>query len=327
MNPSPISVVVVNFNGMPFIKKCMKSVLNQSKKPHEIILIDNLSKDGSLDFIKNDYPEIKIIENNYNAGFCKSANQGINLAEGEYIAVLNVDVELEEKFFEEIFKTIPSDKKIGIITGKILRMGIGVSQKVIDSAGQFIGKDLRPKERGYKEIDSGKYNVPGFIFSACAACCIYKKDMLNDIKINREYFDEDLFSYCEDFDLAWRAYYKGWKTYYVPTAVCRHVRGGSFFGDYKWSIYELPKKPLEIQKHIIANRYIVLIKNAPIKLILRQLFYIVKYEIFLLGYLVLFHFSLLFMIFLNVKKQLNKRKLLKQYWSKQAKSEIYRWII
>lgn len=345
MNPSPISVVLINFNGILFIKECVESIFAQNLKPDEIIVVDNASNDGSLDFIKKNYNGIKIIENNYNAGFCKASNQGINFSKGEFIAILNVDVVLSKNFFEEIFKNMQFEEKIGIITGKILRMKVDcpstpgwvlgtVPVDFIDSTGQFIGKDLRPKERGYKEIDTGKYEKAEFVFSACAACCIYKRDMLNDIKFNAEYFDEDFFSYFEDFDLGWRAYYKGWKAYYIPTAICFHARGGSS-SVYQSRIitqYEFPKKPVSIQKHIIINRYIVLIKNAPIKLILRQIPWIIKYEILLIFYLLFFNFPLIFtpkgFTFFNIVKQLNKRKLLKQNWTlSQSKSKIYKWIL
>lgn len=329
-----ISVVLINFNGISFVKECVDSIFAQNLKPDEIIVIDNASNDGSLDFIKKNYNGIKIIENNYNAGFCRAANQGINFSKGEFIAILNVDVVLSKNFFDEIFKNMQFDEKIGIITGKILKMKGDCPQEgtvpvdIIDSTGQFIGKDLRPKERGYKEIDTGKYEKAEFVFSACAACCIYKRDMLNDIKFNAEYFDEDFFSYCEDFDLGWRAYYKGWKAYYIPTAICFHARGGSssIYQSRIITQYEFPKKPVSIQKHIIANRYIVLIKNASFKLILKQLPWIIKYEILLIFYLLFFNFPLIFTFF-NIVKQLNKRKLLKQNWTKQSESEIYKWIL
>jgi hypothetical protein len=90
--------------------------------------------------------------------------------------------------------------------------------------------------------------------------------------------------------------------------------------------YELPKKPIGLQKYIITNRYVVLIKNAPLKLVIAQLPNVLKYEIMLLCYMLVFHISFLFLGF-NSLRHLKKRKELKQFWTKQSMSEIYKWIL
>lgn len=216
-----VSVILINYNGIRFLENCLSSVQNQTYKPLEIIIIDNASKDSSLELAQQKYANIKVVSNDENIGFAQAANQGIKCAKGSYILLLNVDVELDKDFIKEALTSMNIDNRIGIVSGKILNME---NRKYIDSAGQFLSKELRPKERNYRKPDKLSFYGGDYVFSVCAAVGMYRKEMLEDIKIYNEYFDEDFFMFSEDLDLGYRAQLFGWKSYYNENAVAYHYR-------------------------------------------------------------------------------------------------------
>jgi len=145
-----------------------------------------------------------------------------------------------------------------MVTGKILRF----DRLTIDSTGQFLSLSRRAKERGYNEADKGQYNQAGFVFSVCGAVALYSREMVEKIKLNGEFLDEDFFAFYEDLDVGWRANRLGWRGYYVPDAVAYHYRGGSQKeGGWLGRFSQLSQRPTEIKFHIVKNRYLTIIKN------------------------------------------------------------------
>ncbi|MFH1825325.1 MAG: glycosyltransferase family 2 protein [Candidatus Firestonebacteria bacterium] len=308
-----ISCVIVNYNCEKFLEKCIESVKNQTYNVCEIIVVDNFSTDCSVEFLKKKYSDLKIYFITENLGFCKSANFGLRNSSGDYILILNSDVVLAEDFIEKIINKLNSLKNdVGLITGKILRL---TDKNVIDSTGQFISRFLKPIERGYGKLDKHIFKE-GYVFSSCGAVSLYKKEMLEDIKINDEYFDEDFFMYYEDFDLGWRANLYGWKAYFEPKAVAFHYRSGSdaknetrFFSKR----FLFTKKPFFIRKHILLNRYLVLLKNCSLKEFLSHLHYFLIYEFLFWIYIIIFDIKVglsIINIFKLWKKILQKRKII-----------------
>jgi len=323
------SAVIINYNCKEFLPKCIDSVINQEYKLYEIIVIDNFSSDGSIEFIKEKYQNLKIYIMDENIGFCKAANIGIRNSKGDYILLLNSDVILDKNFTKELVERINVLKEnVGIISGKILRLN---NENVIDSTGQFISKFLKPKERGYGEIDKNEFKE-GFIFSSCGAVSLYKRKMLEDIKINDEYFDEDFFMFYEDFDLGWRANLYGWKSYFEPAAIAYHYRGGSNpinKDKFLSQKFQFVNKPLFIRKRILLNRYLVLLKNCSLGIFLLHLPYFLIYEFLFWIYIIIFDIKVGFYI-INIfklrKKILQKRKVI--FSRKNIGDEVIRqWII
>ncbi|MCM8765470.1 MAG: glycosyltransferase family 2 protein, partial [Candidatus Omnitrophica bacterium] len=217
-----VSAVVVDWQGMLFLRDCLNSLLVQTYKNWEVILIENEPRDDFLKEIENSFPHTKIIVNRKNIFYSSAQNQGINAAEGEFILSLNNDVVLDKNFLAEAVKSMESDKKIGIVSGKLLSF----DGKFLDSTGQFLGYTRRPIERGHRERDLGKFDKPEFVFGACGACALYRKKMLEEIKIrDGEYFDAEYGLFYEDLDLNWRANRFGWRAYYNPKAIAYHLRG------------------------------------------------------------------------------------------------------
>lgn len=285
-----VSIVLLNWNGKRFLKDCVCSIQQQSYQNFELIIVDNCSTDGSQEVLLHEYAQYQLFLKEKNLGYCGGANLGIRKARGEYVLILNPDVILSANFLSCLIDAAEHNRSIGIMTGKLLRF----DKHTLDSAGQFLRKNLFPVERGYGEPDTGQYERPEYVFSACGAVAFYRRTMLEDIQLDEEYFDESYFAYYEDLDIGWRAHLLGWKAYYVPTAVAYHYRGGGLSKQKRkthWfdripflPAFSFTQKPLFIQRHIIINRYLTLLKNASWRDILSGFPTIFKYELLLWGY-------------------------------------------
>jgi GT2 family glycosyltransferase len=275
-----VSVIVVNWNGAKFLKGCLDSILTQSHSDLEVLIIDNASEDPSVQIVREGYPQLRLIENSENKGYCQGCNQGINSSSGRYVLILNPDTILTPDFIRNLIGAMELDPRIGMVTGKLLRF----DQTTLDTTGQFLRWNLTPLERGYGEKDEGQFDTPGYCFSTCGAAAFYRRAMLEDIKIKGEYFDSSFFTYYEDLDLGWRAQLLGWKCYYTPWALAFHYRGGGLRSHLPVALCPSPvvadknlrtkslfprfsflDKPPSLQRHIIKNRYLTLLKNLGVK--------------------------------------------------------------
>jgi len=245
-----VSVIVLNWNGKEFLEDCVNSVLKQTYPEIEILVIDNASTDGSVELFERKFPHLKLIKNSVNQGFCKSINQGIKISQGYYVMPLNFDVILTDNFVEEMVKAAEIEEKIGSVAGKLLRFDTQKGKSIIDSTGHILFRNRLAVNRGESQFDNGQYNKVEFVFGTCGAAPLYKREMLEDIKLDGEYFDEAFFAFWEDVDLDWRANLKGWKCIYTPKAVAYHQRGGPFL-----------RRSKVVELHNYKNRYLVILKN------------------------------------------------------------------
>src|SRR5271169_6856632 len=115
-----ISVIIPNLNGMKHLPGCLSSLQNQTFGNFEIIIVDNGSKDGSADFIRKEFPQVKLIELVENRGFAEGCNTGIRVSAGRYLAVLNNDTEVEAQWLEELHRAAAKDERTGMVASKIL---------------------------------------------------------------------------------------------------------------------------------------------------------------------------------------------------------------
>jgi len=273
-----ISVILLSHNQKQYLKNCIDSVLKQSYKKTEIIAIDNNSADGSAEFIKKEYPEIKLVRNIRNEGYARAHNKGIDISNGEYVLPLNIDLVFNENYIEEMIRVIARDGRAGMAQGKLYQMPQGNEHGRIDSLGVYIKKNRQNLDIGYGEEDAGGYNKSTYVFGASGAAPLYKRKMLEDIKIDKEYFDEDFFMYREEVDLAWRAQLAGWKCLYVPAAVAYHSR--AYSPDTRKN---MPERLRYLQ---YRNRYLMLIKNELPLTFIVHFFNILLFEIAAFFYMV-----------------------------------------
>jgi len=317
-----VSVIVVSWNSYRFLSDCLNSILQQSYQPMEIIVVDNGSSDGSAELVIEQYREVQLWQNDANLGFCRANNQGLEYARGDYVFFLNADVILEKEYLREALSSFELDASIGMVCGKLLRF----DRKTIDSTGQFLSKARRAVERGYNWVDEDQYEKAGYVFSVCGAAALYSRRMIEEIKLDGEFFDEDYFAFYEDLDVGWRANLLGWKGYYNPRAVAYHFRGGSQQNKGWLSRFsQLSQRPLELKFHIIKNRYLTIIKNDRWRNFLLSLPSFLKWELIMYGYLLLFDPRVLLRLaFLPsyIKKARQKRELLKKKISQKRIANI-----
>jgi len=259
-----VSVIIPNYNGKAFLKPCLDSLMDQTRTNKEIILVDNDSNDDSVEFVRTDYPEVKIIPLSDNKGFPGAVNQGIEQAKGSLIAVLNNDTVVDSNWLEVLCNFLKGNPNVGSCASKITKYDDPTS---IDSVGNGIKRNGYTFNIGNAIRDSGQYNDLREIFGAPATAAVYRKSMLDDIGL----FDEDFYMYLEDVDLSFRGQLRGYKCMYVPEAGVRHVGAGTTGSQYhKDNVY-----------FIARNTIYVLMKNMPRQLLKSHYFRIFGFLVYL----------------------------------------------
>jgi hypothetical protein len=213
-----ISVVIPNYNGRRYLEGCLPSLSAQTFEDFEVIVVDNGSKDGSCEYVAEEFPQVRIVENEENLGFAGGVNSGIRRARGEYILTLNNDTVVEGEFIGRLAEAIGSDGRVGMWASKMLFL-----DGRINSTGICISRSGAAWDRGMGEADRGQYDLVEEVFGPSGGAGLYRREMLDEIGL----FDEEFFMYMEDVDLAFRARLAGWRCLYVPGARVRHVHGGT----------------------------------------------------------------------------------------------------
>jgi GT2 family glycosyltransferase len=289
MSNKIVSIIIVAGGNKEYLKSCLDSINEQTYVDRETIVIDNsLVNNFHNEFIQN-YPKVRISISETNLFYSASLNKGIGMSNGEFILCLNDDVVLDKRFIEEAVKGFAVDKKIGMVSGKILRN----DKETIDSIGLFLSIWRTARERGYGIRDAGQFDADGYIFGVCGAAAFYRRSMLNQLKIGTEYFDEAFRFFYEDLDMAWRAHNFAWKGYYVKSALAYHCRGGTA-RKKKSLIKGFARLHLEddLVIDLMKNRYLAIIKNEDILNFTLHLPFIILYDILAVTYLLLFRLRL-----------------------------------
>ncbi len=265
-----ISIVIIHYNTPEYLETCIESILGQSYPNIEVIFIDNNSPDKTgLNFVKKKYEHLdnfKLIYNMKNLGYAKAANQGIKIGnDAKYIVITNPDIIYSKDYFTNCVERIKKDAKTASITGKVYKYDFDRKKKtdIIDTVGLFAYKNRRFIDDGQGLIDEGQFNEEADVFGVSGACPLYRKEALEDVKINNEYFDEDFFMYKEDVDLAWRLKIYGWKSLYYPKAIAYHGRGtGVHRRFFNKEILQVRERLSKFQKHYsFRNQYLMQAKN------------------------------------------------------------------
>jgi GT2 family glycosyltransferase len=300
-----VSVTIVTYNSGRFIKRCLESVLEQRYQNKEVIVIDNASTDGTVDILEQFDTRCRVIYNDENVGFAAAQNQAIGISNGHWVLTLNPDVLLLPNFIQSLVDAGKFDPNIGSVCGKLLTMSATFeipAKPVVDSTGIYFNPMLRHLDRGSQEVDNGHYLQYEYVFGATAAAALYRREMIDDISLDGEFFDSDFFVYREDADVAWRAQLLGWKCIYVPYARGYHVR--------KVLPGNRGALPPEINMHSVKNRFLMRIKNISPDLYRRNIFSITLRDVtVVLCCLVWEHSSLRAFWFLgrNWRKVMTKR--------------------
>lgn len=221
-----VAIVILNWNGEKLLERFLPSVTQYSGEA-EIYVADNASTDGSIDFLKANYPSVKIVQNSANGGFAKGYNDALQHVDADLFCLLNSDVEVTENWLPPILKAFEELPDATIIQPKILDLKKKDHFEYAGAAGGFIDKLGYPFCRGRifqaLEKDEGQYDDVRDIFWATGACMFIKRDVFEVLGG----FDEDYFAHQEEIDLCWRAKNKGFSTYYVGLSKVYHLGGST----------------------------------------------------------------------------------------------------
>lgn len=218
------SVIIVNWNGREHLDVCMRSVFAQTYGDYSVLMVDNGSTDDSVAFVRQNFPRVRIIPLNQNTGFAEGNNVGIRTVLGDplikYVVTLNNDTEVEPDWLANLVDIASADETVGAVASKIKFF---YERNKLDSAGDFLlPGTMKVVTRGYGEIDTGQYDRVEQCFSARAGAALYRRELLESVSQDGDYFDSRYFAYIEDTDLSIRARLQGWKIMYAPAAVVYH---------------------------------------------------------------------------------------------------------
>ena len=219
-----VTIVIPNYNGKHFMEPCLSSLSKQTYKNFHILVVDNASSDGSIEYMEENYPDIELIKLQKNYGFSKAVNIGIQHSRTPYVILLNNDTTVDTRYVEEMVKAIEKSPKIFSVSSKMIQM---YHPELIDSAGDLYTLLGWGVCRGCGRPISN-YTKYDEIFTACAGAAIYRRSVFDDIG----YFDENHFAYLEDIDIGYRARIYGYYNMYCPTALVYHVGSGTSGSKY-----------------------------------------------------------------------------------------------
>jgi GT2 family glycosyltransferase len=216
-----VSVIIVNYNGEKVLEECLSSIFKQTYKNFEVIVVDNDSKDKSIELIKSNYPRAILIEEKYNHGFAGGNNIGYEKSTGEIIILLNNDTKVEEDYIENFIKVFDDFPNCGAASSKIVLYD---EPEVLDGAGSFWTGYTMLYHTGYlKNSNLKEFNKPYKVFSAKGASMITKKEIIEKVGL----FDSDFWHYYEEGDFCHRVINAGYDVYYYPKTTCFHKCGHS----------------------------------------------------------------------------------------------------
>jgi GT2 family glycosyltransferase len=271
---------------------------------------------------------IKIFSDKKKAGFAENYNVGMRSSTGNYVFVLNPDTILDVNCVQGLIEAFTLDPSIGCVSPKLLRMNENneiYRPTIIDSAGMCLTKYVRHYDRGAGNRDVGQYENGAFVFGATGAAMMFKKDCLEDIKIDDEYFDEDFEFGREDADISWRLNNYGWKCLYWPKSIVYHVRTAKPGGRSNILPYT--------NMHSVKNRYLLLLNNISLSNYFRTSIFILLRDLSVICYVLLKEWSSIpafVYLIANFRRLLSKRKRIQRgkyvdtsrFWFRHEKVDI-----
>jgi GT2 family glycosyltransferase len=264
---SRVVVIVPNWNRKGYLEACLRSLLAQDFTDHTVILVDNGSRDGSLEYVQREFPQVRVIANETNLGFAKANNQALVASRSEFVATLNNDAWADPKWLGELVRAMEAHPQVGMCASKML---LADQAEIVDSAGIAVDRVGIAWGLDGGASDDGLPCAPVPAFSPCAGAALYRRAMLDEIGL----FDEDFFAYLEDVDLAWRAQWAGWQCLIVPSAVVYHAHSATSREGY------LTRK----SRLLGRNKAWMVCKNFPFPALLWYAPLILAYDLMALGY-------------------------------------------
>lgn len=247
-----IAVVILNWNGKRYLEQFLPALIRYSSDVAEIIVADNASSDDSVEFLRTNYPAIRILSNTVNGGFAKGYNDALRQVEADYYILLNSDIEVTENWILPVIRLFETDDSIAACQPKIRSYLEPKKFEYAGAAGGFIDKYGYPFCRGRLfmsiEEDQGQYDDVTEIFWATGACMFVRASLWHEFGG----LDEDFFAHMEEIDFCWRLKNRGYRIMYCPSSTVFHIGGGT-----------LPKASWRKTYLNFRNNFFLLYKNLP----------------------------------------------------------------
>lgn len=240
-----VAAALANWNGLPFIDRCLEALDSQTIPVREIVIVDNASTDGSREWIRSQYPQVRLLENEHNEGYAAGYNRAIDACHAPFVLLLNTDVFLAPDFVALTVACLAENLDTAAATGCLYQQA---TEEYVNG-GFFLRRQIR--------IAPAPLDADEEVFGATGAAVLFRREALWDLRVGGEYFDASYFAYGEDIDLCWRAQLFGWKIRSLTQARATHVGSGSLQGRLRFL-----DKPARYQRHTLKNRYLTVIKNA-----------------------------------------------------------------
>jgi GT2 family glycosyltransferase len=209
---STVAAVIVNWNGKAWLPACLDSLAAQTRRPDEVIVVDNGSTDGSA--------ELATIKLPTNTGFAVACNRGVAATDADYVALVNNDVVLAPDWIEQMARALETRPDAASVACKMVDYD---DPSVIYDTGDLLRRDGAADQRGRFLRDDGRWDTPGEVWGACAGAALYRRDAFS----KAGGFDETFFAYLEDVDLGLKLRLAGYTCRYEPRAVARHAGGAT----------------------------------------------------------------------------------------------------
>lgn len=255
-----VAFIIVCWNNKDLLKECLDSIRDQTYNNYSIILVDNGSVDDSVAFVSSHMPSVNIIEAKKNLGFAKGNNLGIEAAladkDVQYVALLNTDARISKDWLEQLVKFAEVKLKAACLQGTTLDY---YNHEIIDSTHIFIARNGQGTQGSWRNIYEREFG-PKKVFGVNAAACIITRRFIDHQPFKGKLFDETMFMYLEDVDLAARATVMGWDNYLVPGVSAYHMGSASSGKNPGFSLYMT-----------FRNNSGLLFKNLPILMIIKLL--------------------------------------------------------
>ena len=264
-----LAVVILNYNGIKLIEKFLPSVIKFTPSKYNIYIIDNGSSDGSVEFIRSNFKKINIVELNKNYGYAKGYNIGLKKINDDILCLLNNDVEVTEKWTEEVMIQFKNEKETAVIQPKMKDSNKRDYFDYAGASGGFLDRYGYPYCNGriFNKIekDNNQYNKINNIFWACGACFFVRNNVFKKFGG----FDEIFWAHFEEIDLCWRLQNSGHKISFNPNSTIYHVNAGTLNIDNpKKTYFNFRNMLFTITKNSKHNLFLLLFEKHFIDVII-----------------------------------------------------------
>jgi GT2 family glycosyltransferase len=252
LDSSFVAIVILNWNGKHHLEQFLPSVLSSTYDNYKVVVADNASTDGSIEFIRSRFPQVEIIELQQNFGFAKGYNEALKRVEADYFMLLNSDVQVTPHWLQPLVAQLEYNTQYAACQPKILAYKNKQIFEYAGAAGGWLDAYGYPFARGRVfdvcEEDHGQYNAIQEVFWASGAALLVRSNVFRQLNG----FDEYFFAHQEEIDLCWRMQLSGYRLFCCPGSVVYHVGGGT-----------LPRGNSKKTFLNFRNNQIMLAKNLP----------------------------------------------------------------